>query len=124
MAPTKILYADDEEDIKLIVKMYLESRGYQVLTAYDGLDAIAQAEAEKPDIILLDLMMPVLDGFEVAKRLKASDATKHIPIIMLSAAQQAESIKKGIEAGATDYLVKPFEPSHLEKLLEKVRPAQ
>jgi DNA-binding response OmpR family regulator len=120
MARSKILLADDEEDIKTIVKFYLESRGYEVVTAYDGLDAIAMAESEKPDLILLDVMMPVLDGYEVARQLRANIATRGIPIVMLSAASQAESVKKGLEAGARDYIVKPFEPHMLEELIQNI----
>lgn len=120
MTRKKILLADDEEDIKTVVSLYLQSRGYEVLTAYDGLDAISTAEVEQPDVILLDVMMPVMDGFEVARKLKANEKTRAIPIIMLSAASHSESIKKGMEAGARDYLVKPFEPSKLEELIQTV----
>jgi DNA-binding response OmpR family regulator len=116
----KILLADDEEDIKTVLRMFLESKGYQVCTAYDGLDAIDQANSEKPDAILLDVMMPLMDGFEVCKKLKASPETASIPVVMLSAASHAESVKKGLDAGAIDYLVKPFEPEALDQLLEKI----
>jgi CheY-like chemotaxis protein len=116
----KILLADDEEDVKVVLKMYLESKGYQVVTAYDGLDAIDQAQREKPDAILLDIMMPVLDGFEVCRKLKADPQTQAIPIIMLSAASHAESVQKGLDLGAVDYIVKPFEPENLEQLLAGV----
>jgi DNA-binding response OmpR family regulator len=120
MERKKVLLADDEEDIKTVVRLYLESRGFEVLTAFDGLDAISTAELAQPDIILLDVMMPVMDGFEVARKLKANEKTRGIPIVMLSAASHAESIKKGLEAGARDYLVKPFEPSKLEELIHSV----
>lgn len=116
----KILLADDEDDVKIILKMFLESRGYDVCTAFDGLDAIDQARTQSPDVILLDVMMPLIDGFEVCKRLKADPATTKIPIIMLSAASHSESVKKGMNAGAMEYLIKPFEPEQLEALLEKV----
>ncbi|MCE5228123.1 response regulator [bacterium] len=117
---TKVLLADDEEDVKIVLKMYLETKGYEVVTAYDGLDAIDVARREKPNVILLDLMMPVIDGFEVCRRLKADAATQQIPIIMVSAASHAESVQKGLAAGAVDYIVKPFEPESLEKLLSNV----
>lgn len=116
----KILLADDEEDIKIVLRMFLESRGYEVCTAYDGLDAIDQARNEKPDVILLDIMMPLLDGFEVCRQLKADPETKDTPIIMLSAASHAESVQKGLNAGAVDYLIKPFEPEKLDQLLTKL----
>lgn len=117
---TKILLADDEEDVKFVLKLYLESKGYEVVTAYDGLDAIDQARREKPDVILLDLMMPVIDGYEVCRRLKADPSTEPIPIVMVSAASHAESVQKGLAAGAVDYIVKPFDPESLEKLLTNV----
>ena len=116
----KVLLADDEEDVKIVLKMFLESKGYETCTAYDGLDAIDQARNEKPDVILLDIMMPLVDGFEVCRTLKADPATAQIPIIMLSAASHSESVQKGIDAGAAEYLVKPFEPEHLVKTLEKI----
>ena len=120
MERKKILIADDEEDIKTVVKFYLESRGYEVATAFDGLDAISMCESDTPDLLLLDVMMPVMSGFEVARRLKANPKTSSIPIIMLSAASQADSIKEGLEAGARDYIIKPFEPSKLEEMVKAV----
>src|SRR5687768_1880712 len=119
----KILIADDEEDIKTVLQMFLQSRGYEVITSFDGLDAIDQVRREKPDAVLLDIMMPLIDGFEVCRKLKADPATAQIPIIMVSAAGHAESVKKGLSAGAADYLVKPFEPEVLFKLLQKLIPA-
>ena len=117
MAAKRILLADDEEDIKTVVTMFLESQGYEVLTAFDGLDALEKTRTEKPDLILLDIMMPVLDGYEVCKRLKEDATTGNIPILILSAAAHVESVDRGLKAGARDYIVKPFEP---EKLLEKI----
>lgn len=117
--PKKILVADDEEDVKIIVQLFLESKGYEIVTAYDGLDAIDKAKSERPDLILLDIMMPVLDGFEVCRRLKSEPSTAPVPVIMISASSQSESKKRGLEAGAVDYIVKPFEPDHLAKVLAK-----
>src|SRR4051812_9408789 len=114
MTGKKVLLADDEEDVRLVVSMHLESQGYTVLTAYDGLDAISIAEREIPDLILLDVMMPVMSGLEAARKLRSGEKTAKIPILMLSAASQSDSVKKGIEAGATDYIVKPFDPAALE----------
>ena len=113
----KILLADDEDDVKIVLKMFLESKGYTVCTAFDGLDAIDQARQEKPDAILLDVMMPLIDGFEVCKKLKADPETARIPVVMLSAASHSESVQKGLNAGAAEYMIKPFEPEQLEKLL-------
>jgi DNA-binding response OmpR family regulator len=124
MGRKKVLIADDEEDIKLFTKLYLESRGYDVVTAFDGLDTVSAVELEHPDVILLDVMMPVLDGYEVAQRLRANERTAEIPIIMLSAAGQLDSIRRGMQAGAQHYVVKPFEPKELEQLISEVLLAQ
>jgi len=114
-----ILLADDEEDIKVVVRLYLESKGYNIVTAFDGLDAIEQVKREKPDLILLDVMMPVMNGYEVAARVRADEASKSIPIVMLSAATHEEAVKKALEAGANDYLMKPFDPVVLEETIRK-----
>lgn len=116
----KILLADDEEDIKIVLKMFLESKGYEVVTAFDGLDAIDVTRQEKPDVILLDVMMPIIDGFEVCKKLKADPETAGVPIIFLSASSHAESVQRGLDAGAVEYMVKPFEPEQLEQTLVKL----
>ena len=120
MGKKKILLADDEEDIKTVIKLYLESKGYDVVTSYDGLDTLDKVKAEKPDLILLDIMMPVINGFEVCKQLKADENTSHIPIVMLSAASHADSVEQAIEAGAVDYIMKPFEPPRVEAILKKI----
>lgn len=114
-----ILLADDEEDVKVVVRLFLESKGYTILTAFDGLDAVDQAQKNKPDLILLDVMMPVMNGYEVAAKLREDEATKDIPIVMLSAASHQEAVKKGLESGAKDYLIKPFEPKKLEETIRK-----
>jgi two-component system, OmpR family, alkaline phosphatase synthesis response regulator PhoP len=114
-----ILLADDEEDIKVVVQLYLESKGYEVLTAFDGLDAIDQAKKGKPDLILLDVMMPVMNGYEVATTLRADPETREIPIVMLSAAAHEEAVAKGLQAGADDYVMKPFYPAKLEATIKK-----
>lgn len=116
----KILIADDEEDIKMVVKLFLESKGYETVTAFDGLDTIDRVKEEMPDLILLDIMMPIIDGFEVCKRLKADPELTDIPIVMLSAASQSESRQRGLDAGAVDYIVKPFEPALLESVIQDV----
>ncbi|MBN1518229.1 response regulator [Candidatus Sumerlaeota bacterium] len=118
--PHKILLADDEEDIKVVVRIFLEGKGHEVVLAFDGLDAIDMARQEKPDLIFLDVMMPVINGYEVCEKLKADPATKDIPIVMLSAASHADSIKKGLDAGAADYIVKPFDPVKLEAVIDKI----
>ena len=100
--------------------MFLQTQGYEVVTAFDGLDALEKAKAEDFDLIILDIMMPVLDGFEVCKRLKENEQTRDIPVLMLSAAAHVESVNKGMEAGAEDYIVKPFEPDKLRQKIDKI----
>lgn len=119
MSEGTILVADDEDDIKIVITLYLESRGFEVLTAFDGLDAIEQAQKSKPDLILCDVMMPVVNGYEVAAKLQADPETRDIPIIMLSAAAHQDAVKQGLEAGARDYIVKPFDPQQLEETMRK-----
>ncbi|MBN1476168.1 response regulator [Candidatus Sumerlaeota bacterium] len=116
----KILLADDEEDIKAVITLFLESKGYQIITAFDGLAALDLARSEHPDLILLDVMMPVVNGFEVCTRLKADEETRDIPVVMLSAMAQSESVDKGLAAGAVDYIVKPFDPSRLEEVISRI----
>ena len=116
----RILVADDEEDVKIVVQLLLEAKGYEIVTAYDGLDAVEQAKTMLPDLILLDIMMPLIDGFEVCQRLKADAQTESIPIVMLSASAQTESKQRAMEAGAIDYIVKPFEPADLERTIASI----
>ena len=114
----RILVIEDEPNILKLVKFILESEGYQVIEAYVGTEGIEKARSMMPDLIVLDVMMPNMDGFEVAKRLTTEEETKHIPILMLSSKAQFEDKMKGIDSGATDYITKPFEK---EDLLEKVK---
>jgi two-component system alkaline phosphatase synthesis response regulator PhoP len=115
----KILIADDEEDVKVVVQLFLESKGYEIVTAFDGLDALDKTRQEKPDLILLDIMMPIMDGFEVCKKIKADPVTAEIPVVMLSASSHSESKARGLEAGAVEYIIKPFEPDQLEETLRR-----
>lgn len=110
-----ILVADDDEDILMLVAMILEGEGYEVLQARDGEEAVRLAMAHGPDLCLLDVMMPKLDGCEVTKRLRAQVGTKNTPILLLSARTQWESVVKGREAGADEYITKPFVAEDLER---------
>ena len=116
---TKILIADDEEDIKEIMQMFLESQGYEVETAFDGLSALDQVKSWNPDVILLDIMMPVMDGIQVCEKIKSDPDTKHIPVIMVSAASKRDKEGPAFEAGADEYVVKPFDPTELGKVVER-----
>ena len=103
-----ILVAEDEPHIFKMVDFKLRNLGHRVIGATDGGQAVAAASKQKVDLILLDVMMPVMDGFEVLRTLKAQESTKDIPVIMLTAKGQERDIVAGLEAGAADYVVKPF----------------
>jgi two-component system alkaline phosphatase synthesis response regulator PhoP len=117
MAKGKILVVDDEIYIVHILDFSLGMEGYEVLTALDGEQALEKARAEHPDLIVLDIMMPKLDGYETCKLLKADTNTKDIPVILLSAKGRNVDQKIGFEVGADDYITKPFSP---RKLVERI----
>ncbi|MBM7578917.1 response regulator transcription factor [Jeotgalibacillus terrae] len=104
----KVLVVDDEQSIVTLLKYNLEQSGYEVLTAYDGAEGIALVESENPDLLVLDLMLPVMDGIEVCKQLRQKQI--HIPIIMLTAKDEEFDKVLGLELGADDYMTKPFSP--------------
>ena len=114
----KILVIEDEPHISKLVKFILEKNGFEVMQAFVGQEGLQTAKKEKPDLIVLDVMMPNMDGFEAAKKLGGMKETKNIPIIMLSSAAQFKDKMKGIEAGAVDYITKPFDN---EELVAKVK---
>ena len=115
-----VLAADDDEDILELVAFRLERSGYSVLRARDGQQALDLALEEQPDLALLDVMMPKLDGIEVTRRLRAETATSRMPIILLTARAQDGDIERGFEAGATDYIRKPFSPRELRMRVQSV----
>ena len=117
MAKGRILVVDDEIYIVHILDFSLGMEGYEVLTALDGEQALEKARAEKPDLIVLDIMMPKLDGYETCKRLKADPEIKDVPVILLSAKGRNVDQKVGFEVGADDYITKPFSP---RKLVERI----
>ena len=105
----KILAIDDESDVLLIVRTALESEDYEVFTASNGEDGLALASEENPDLIVLDVMMPEIDGFEVLQRLKDTENTANIPVVMLTGLSDNNLIKKALDLGVRHYVVKPFE---------------
>lgn len=111
--PDKILMVDDNPTNLQVLQATLEGRGYRLLAARDGASALAVTTKALPDLILLDIMMPEMDGYEVCRRLKADPATFEIPIIFLSALTQTEDKVKGLELGAVDYITKPFQPEEV-----------
>jgi DNA-binding response OmpR family regulator len=118
MSPKKILVVDDEVDLVETVRFPLEIEGYNVLVSYNGEDALDQARKENPDLIILDLMLPKLDGYKVCRLLKFDERYKHIPILMLTAKTQEKDKILGKETGADEYITKPFE---IDYLMEKVK---
>ena len=114
----KILIVDDEPHIVTMLENRLKHVGYEVITASDGQEGLAKAQKERPDLIILDLMLPKLDGYKVCRMLKFDEKYKHIPIIMFSARAQEADKKTAEEVGADGYIVKPFEP---QVLLGKVK---
>ncbi|MDI6711622.1 MAG: response regulator [Anaerosomatales bacterium] len=114
---SRILVADDEPHILKLVSFTLSNHGYEVLTVTDGKAAVEAAERERPDLVLLDVMMPEMNGYEAARLIKENPATKDIPVVMLSAKSQQYEIRQGLDCGAEDYVCKPFTP---RALLEKV----
>ncbi len=113
MSKPRILIADDEYNIRAVLRMHLELEGCEVLEAKDGQEAVEVAEHGYPDVIVMDLMMPRLDGFEAAHQLRASFATRHIPIIMLTAVLDKATRLRGLTDGVNDFLTKPYEPREL-----------
>jgi DNA-binding response OmpR family regulator len=118
MNPKKILIVDDEVDLVETVRFPLEMDGFNVLVSYNGEDALNKARKESPDLIILDLMLPKLDGYKVCRLLKFDEKYKHIPILMLTAKTQEKDKILGMETGADEYITKPFE---MDELLEKVK---
>lgn len=115
----KILVVDDEEVTTKLAKKFLEKHGFIVACAYDGEEALKLAHSENPDLILLDVMLPQIDGFEVCKRLKKEEQFKNIPILMFTAKGLSRDIEKGKEVGADEYIIKPFSGKALVATIRK-----
>lgn len=114
MKINRLLLAEDDTDIQKVIRMSLRVRGVaDVLVTENGEECLAVASKSKPDVILLDVMMPKLDGYETCRRLKANPETSSIPVIFLTAKAQHYEVKQGIDAGGLGYLIKPFDPMTL-----------
>lgn len=113
MVPKKILVVEDEEDVQELIQYNLRKHGYQCESALDGKTALSKANLYKPDLVLLDLMLPRLDGLQVCRTLKGDSALSKIPVIILTAKGTELDIVAGLEAGADDYITKPFSPQVL-----------
>lgn len=116
----KILAVDDEKHIVRLIQVNLERAGYEVMTANDGQQALDLVAQETPDLIVLDWMMPQLNGMETLKRLKANDATAEIPVIMLTAKSNDADVLKGWQSGVDCYLTKPFNPMELLTFVKRI----
>jgi len=116
----KILAVDDEKHIVRLVQVNLERHGYTVVTAFDGKEALEKVQTEHPDLIVLDVMMPYMDGFEVLQNLKKDQSTRDIPVIMLTAKAQDADVFKGWQSGADCYLTKPFNPMELIMFVKRI----
>ena len=115
----RVLIVDDEVDLVETLKFKLEASGFEALTAYDGLEALSKAKNDKPDLILLDIMLPKLNGYQICRELKSDDKYKHIPIIMLTAKAQESDKFWGLETGADEYVTKPFDSNQLVELIKR-----
>lgn len=113
----KILVVDDEDDILHFLELVLREKGYDIVTASGGHEALTRAQVERPDLILLDIMMPQMDGWEVLKLLRVDEDTAQIPVAMLSARTEAKDRVQGLQEGAVDYICKPFS---LHELVGKI----
>ena len=116
----KILLAEDEPQIAQLTKFKLEKEGFEVIWNKDGASALESIKANNPDLVLLDVMMPVMDGYQVLKKIREDENTKNIPVIMFTAKGQERDIVKGIKMGSTDYMVKPFRPAELAARIKEI----
>ncbi|MEJ2707117.1 MAG: response regulator [Anaerolineales bacterium] len=116
----RILVAEDERDIRDLIKFTLNFAGHEVITTANGEEALNTALKEIPDLILLDVRMPRMTGYEACKEIKASPSTQHVPVVFLSAKGQESEVKTGYAAGATEYILKPFSPDHLAERIQDI----
>jgi DNA-binding response OmpR family regulator len=115
-----VLVADDDEDIRSLVAFRLERAGYDVVAAGDGQQALDLALAQGPDLAVLDVTMPKLDGYQLTQQLRANDSTRRMPVILLTARAQEADVARGFEAGADDYIKKPFSPQELRARVQAI----
>jgi two-component system, OmpR family, phosphate regulon response regulator PhoB len=120
----KLLIADDEAAVRALVHVTLEGDDYTILEAADGVEALEVARTELPNLVLLDIMMPRLDGLEVCRRLKRDPRTGHAVVVLLTAQAQQRDRDRGLQAGADDYFTKPFSPLALLNMVQEIRQAE
>jgi DNA-binding response OmpR family regulator len=117
--PTRILVADDDPSILRLLQLNFELEGYEVHTASDGEEALAKARASSPDIVVLDVMMPGMDGWEVCRRMKEDETMREVPVILLTALGQESERRRGLAVGASEYVMKPFDPDQLVQMVKR-----
>lgn len=120
----KILAVDDQPQIVRLIQVNLQKAGFQVVTAFDGEEGLRKVHEEKPDLVILDVIMPKRDGFEVLREIKSNPETRHLPVIMLTVKAQDADIFEGLKEGAELYLPKPFHPTELVSLVQRVLDVQ
>ena len=120
MPPLKVLVCDDERHIVRLIQVNLERQGYNVVTAFDGKEGLEKIRSEKPNVVVLDVMMPYMDGFEVLKTIRREPETENLPVIMLTAKAQDKDVFEGYHYGADMYLTKPFNPMELVTFVKRI----
>lgn len=120
MTAKKILACDDEKNILRLIQVNLERAGFEVITASDGKEALHKVLHDRPDLVVLDVMMPYMDGFEVLQNMQRNAATRNIPVIMLTAKAQDSDIFRGWQSGVYCYLTKPFNPGELLSFVKRI----
>lgn len=116
----RVMAVDDDHVIRGLLEVNLEMEGHEVVTAVDGQDALDKCKEQVPDLILLDVMMPNVNGWQVAESLKADPATRHVPIVFLSARAMEADVRKGTDLGVQAYVTKPFDPIDLMELVNRL----
>jgi len=118
--PLKVLVCDDERHIVRLIQVNLERQGYNVVTAFDGKEGLEKIRSERPNLVVLDVMMPYMDGFEVLKTIRREPETENLPVIMLTAKAQDKDVFEGYHYGADMYLTKPFNPMELISFVKRI----
>lgn len=120
MKSPKILVVDDYPNMVEMLSVRLRSQGFDVITSFDGIDALQKARTQQPDLILLDVLLPKMDGFKVCRLLKFDEKYRHIPVIMLTSRARDVDRQTGMEMGANAYLYKPYEPNELQRKINEL----
>jgi CheY-like chemotaxis protein len=115
-----VLVADDEEDILTLVSTIVERAGHEVVSVRDGAQALAAIRERRPDLVVLDISMPEVDGLEVLRRVRADSETRELPVLLLSARAQEADVRRGFDTGASAYVKKPFSPSELARRVDEL----